>query len=252
MIPLSRYLALMCVLSIWTIAAGCGDGQDEVNGRCCDLCHPGTYMKGFCSEKPSVCIPCEEGHFSDKYNMFDRCHECRSCQQDYAKKCTTTTDAICSCRSGFLCSNNACSKCEENKCVTGEKPNRTDSRGVNRLIKYSYTCEPQPSCPDNSYFDVKADVCKTHREGIDSIHLILGIGFVLLSLTLLMFLSLACIKNFRKHKAYNTPMEVLAVPTKASDFHLSKEECGFELIVQDESKNSNSFGPLHLEEVGTC
>lgn len=41
-------------------------------------------------------------------------------------------------------------------------------------------------------------------------------------------------------------MEVLAVSTRASDFHLSKEESGFELIVQDESKNSNSLGFLHL------
>ncbi|XP_068567813.1 tumor necrosis factor receptor superfamily member 5-like [Cebidichthys violaceus] len=246
MVPLSLFLAVVCALSIWTIAAGCGAKQDLVDGRCCDLCPPGTYMESFCSAQQLVCSPCKEGYFSDKYHLFDRCQECRSCQQDYAEKCTPTSNAKCLCRSGFLCSNNICSKCEENKCVTGEKLNRTDTTLGVGLIKYSYTCEPPPSCPDNTYFYVKENVCKTHREGIDLIHLLLGIGFVFLSLTLLVFLSYACIKSLRKRKAYNNPTEVLAVSTNASDFHLSKEESGLELIVQDESKNNISLGFLHL------
>ncbi|KAM6947909.1 tumor necrosis factor receptor superfamily member 6-like [Lycodopsis pacificus] len=170
MVPLSLSLAVMCVLSVWTIAAGCGDRQYLVDRICCDLCPPGTHRQSVCSKQQSVCIPCEDGYYSDQYQLFDRCEECRSCQQDYAEKCTPTTNANCSCRSGFLCSNNICSKCEENKCVTGEKLKRTD----------------------------------------------------------------------------NNPTEVLAVSTNASDFHLSKEESGLELIVQDELKNSNSLGFLHL------
>lgn len=51
------------------------------------------------------------------------------CSTEYAEKCTPTTDAKCSCRNGFLCSNNACSKCEEKKCVTGEKVKRTGENG---------------------------------------------------------------------------------------------------------------------------
>lgn len=39
----------------------------------------GTYMEGFCSQK--VCLPCKKGFFSHKYNLFDTCEECRSCQQ---------------------------------------------------------------------------------------------------------------------------------------------------------------------------
>lgn len=48
---------------------------------------------------------------------------------EYAEKCTATTNANCSCHSGFLCSNNICSKCEENKCAAGYKPMRTGKNG---------------------------------------------------------------------------------------------------------------------------
>ncbi|KAA8593353.1 hypothetical protein FQN60_009469 [Etheostoma spectabile] len=174
----SLSLAVIFVLSIWNLehTSGCVDGQDEIDGQCCDLCSPGTYLKDYCTKhQQTVCSPCEEGYFSDRRNMFDRCEECRSCQQEYTVKCTLTTNANCSCRSGFLCSNNVCSECEENKCITGEKLKRTD----------------------------------------------------------------------------NTPTEILAVSTNASDFHLSKEESGYNLIMQDESKNSNSFALLHLEKVFT-
>ncbi|XP_044072339.1 tumor necrosis factor receptor superfamily member 18 [Siniperca chuatsi] len=278
MIPLSLSLAVICVLSIWNIeyAAGCGNGQAEINGRCCDLCPPGEHMKEFCSEhQKTVCIPCEEGYYSNHYNIFDRCEKCQSCQQEYAQKCTPTTNANCACRSGFLCSNNICSNCEENKCVMGEKPKRTVSSSGKGFIKYSYQCEP--SCTDNAYFDAKEDVCKPrtqcselrlaeqfpgnkthnavcvgyemHRNGGDFIHVFLGIGFVLLSLTLLVCLSYTCIKNLRKNKIYNNPIEIITGSTNTNDFHLSKEESGLGLIVQDESRNSNSFGLLHLEKV---
>ncbi|XP_029288111.1 LOW QUALITY PROTEIN: tumor necrosis factor receptor superfamily member 5-like [Cottoperca gobio] len=252
MIPVSLSLAVLCILNIWTIeyAAGCGE-QYEKDGRCCDQCAPGQYMKDFCKEnQQTICSPCEEGTYSQQFNLFDRCEKCRSCQHKYNEKCTATTNTNCSCNYGFLCSNNVCSECEENKCVTGETLKRTDSSLDTWLITYRYQCEP--SCADDTYFDAKDNLCKKDGDGIDFIHLILGIGFVLLSLTLLVFLSHTCMKSRRDHRAYNHPMEVLAVSTNASDFHLSKEESGRELIMQDESKNSNSIGLLHLEEVGTC
>ncbi|XP_059186286.1 tumor necrosis factor receptor superfamily member 18 [Centropristis striata] len=258
MIPLSLPLAVTCLLTIWNIeyAAGCGDRQMEVDGKCCNMCPPGTYMKELCTKyKQTVCVSCEDQYFSDKYNLFDRCEECRSCQQEYTEKCTHTTNGNCSCRSGFLCSNNACSKCEENKCVNGEKLKRTDSASF-ELTEYSYQCEPL--CPDNAYYIVKGGICKLHRDGGASSHWVLGIGFVLLSLSFFVFLSYVCIKKQWKQKTYNHPKEVLAVstptttttitPTTTTDFHLSKEESGLELVIQDESKNNNSLGFLRLEE----
>ncbi|XP_038553130.1 tumor necrosis factor receptor superfamily member 18 isoform X1 [Micropterus salmoides] len=274
MIPLSLSLAVICVLSFWTIeyAAGCGDQQTLINGRCCNLCLPGTYMTAFCSEhQQTVCNTCEEGYYSSHPNVFDRCEECQSCQQGYTQKCMPTTNANCSCHFGFLCSNNLCSHCEENKCVTGEKLKRTVTSSSKGLIKYSYQCEP--SCPDNAYFDVKEDVCKprtqcsiekfpgnkshnavcfeheTHIKGGDFISVLLGIGFVLLSLTLLVFLSHAFIKNLRKQNSHNNPIDIVTGFTSTNDFHLSKEESGLGLIMKDESMNRNSFCLLHLEKV---
>nr|XP_020453771.1 tumor necrosis factor receptor superfamily member 9-like [Monopterus albus] len=201
-------------------------------------------MVEFCSEhQKTICSPCKEGYFASEFNMFDRCEKCQSCQHEYGEKCTPTTDATCSCRSGFLCSNSVCSICEENKCVTGEKVKKTEMSSGAGLIKYSYHCEP--ACPGNKTHD---SVCKIHAEkqenGDGSLHVIFGIGFVLSSLILLVFLLYACIKHTRKLRADNNP--VLRVLTSTSDFHLSKEESGLHFIVTDECKDSNSFGQLHV------
>ncbi|XP_018542221.1 tumor necrosis factor receptor superfamily member 5 isoform X2 [Lates calcarifer] len=269
MVPLRCLLAVTYVLSVWTTGytKRCGEGQAHVGEICCDRCPPGEKVKEFCTERmKTVCVPCVEGKFSDKYSIFDRCNECRSChgkdKKEYAENCTRTTDAKCSCHSGFLCSDNVCSTCVENKCVAGERPIQTVSTGG----KYLYDCKP--ACPAHEYLDVKMDICKpriqcsalglaelfpgnkTHNSvcdvyatGGDSIRVILSIGFVLLSLSLVLFLSSVCIKNLRKHRTKNNP--VLAVSANTCDFHLSKEESGLQLIIQDENKDSNGFSNLH-------
>ncbi|XP_068170823.1 tumor necrosis factor receptor superfamily member 5-like [Antennarius striatus] len=276
MIVVSPSLAALCVLSFWTIGytAGCRDGQAEVDGRCCDPCPPGKYMKEFCSKNhQTICEPCEDGYYSSNYTMFDRCEKCHSCQQKYEEKCTLTTNSKCSCHSGFLCSNHICSKCEENKCVIGEKARTVVSSGV----EYSYLCEPL--CPDSEYFDVKEEICKPRaqcsllglveqfpgnktrnsicdggeRQNHDGVitHMILVMCFVLLCITLLVFLSRACRKNIRKRQPCNNPINVAAVSSSAPNFHLSKEESGLQLIIQVESKCSDSLDELDLEKVKT-
>ncbi|CAJ1050596.1 tumor necrosis factor receptor superfamily member 18 [Xyrichtys novacula] len=253
---------------------GCGERQHRVDGRCCDLCPPGTYVEKFCSQhRQTICTPCKKGTYSDQYHILDTCEECQSCQE-YTEKCTPTTNANCSCRPDFLCSNSVCSKCEENKCVTGERPKRTDKPKGKWLIEYSYQCEPL--CPDTEYFDVKKNVCKpltqcsvfglaerfpgnkTHNSvcegerpgnGGDFVYVILSVGFVFLSLTLLIMLSYVCVKNLRKHKQGDKPSDLTAPSTNTSDFHLSKEESGLQLISQDNSKHSDSFCDLQLESL---
>ncbi|XP_069546678.1 tumor necrosis factor receptor superfamily member 18 isoform X1 [Brachyistius frenatus] len=181
---------------------------------------------------------------------------------EYDQKCTLTSNAICACRAGFLCSNNICSICEENKCITGEKVKRTAvNSSVVGLVQYSYQCEPL--CPRNAYFDANKDICKPwtqcsavglaerfpgnkthdsicdipelHRD--DRVHVILGIGFVLFSLTILLFLCYTCVKKLRKHTENNDPIHV--VSTDTYDVHLSKEESGLNLIILNESKDSS-------------
>ncbi|XP_030274896.1 tumor necrosis factor receptor superfamily member 18 [Sparus aurata] len=250
----------------------------EVEGRCRNMCPPGEFLKELYTEQNgTVCSPCETGSYSSEYTMFGKCEKCLSCPQEYVEKCTATTNAKCRCSSGFLCSNNVCSSCVENKCVTGERPNKTviAKSLVDGFEEYSYHCEP--ICPDNSYYERKDAVCKlrtqcaiiglaelfpgnkTHNSVCDRgvsfindggiIHMIVGIGFVLVSLTLLVLLSYACMKKLIKHKPKNNPINVVAVSANTSEYHLSKEESGCQLIIQDESKHSDSLGHLNLENV---
>ncbi|KAM4589070.1 tumor necrosis factor receptor superfamily member 18 [Odontesthes bonariensis] len=264
----SMAILLLCVLSFWTTgqARRCGDRQEEIDGHCCDMCPPGTFLEKYCSEvDQTVCSPCKEGYYSDKYNIFTICEECQQCPQGYSEKCTSTTSGTCSCQSGFLCSNNNCSKCEKNNCQIWENPKRTGVSSDFGLTTYLYKCEPK--CRGHEYFDVKEDICKprtqcsagglaerisgneTHNSVCYSpetqrgfTYVTLCIGFVLLSLSLSVFVLYTCSKKLRKHKA-NKPVQV--VPAKTSDFHLSKEESGVQLTIQDEYKDSS--GPLHLD-----
>nr|XP_033939815.1 tumor necrosis factor receptor superfamily member 5-like isoform X2 [Pseudochaenichthys georgianus] len=221
MISLRLSLAVISALTCWTIvhAAGCGERQHQVDGRGCNKCPPGTYMKDYCTEKQqTVCRPCKEGFYSDQYNMFDRCEKCRSCLYE----------------------------CQENKCVKGEKPKKTEIALDAKMINYTYQCELLKEERPNLTSEPSPE---RRRDGVDYVPVILGIGFVLVSLTLLVFLSYACVKNLKKYRAHNYPKEVLEVSINTSDSRLSKEESGSVLIMQDESKN-NSIGPLCLEEVG--
>ncbi|KAG7244421.1 hypothetical protein INR49_031289 [Caranx melampygus] len=133
------------------------------------MCPPGTYVFKPCSKtSKTVCKPCVDGFFSNEYTFFDRCEECRSCQHVYAEKCTLTTDAKCSCPHGFLCSDGVCSACVENKNVTGEELTTT---------------------------------VMMHSKGGDPIHVIVYISFLLVSLSLLVFLISVSIKKLRRIKA---------------------------------------------------
>ncbi|KAF3856209.1 hypothetical protein F7725_016932, partial [Dissostichus mawsoni] len=228
MISLRLSLEVISALSFWTIVhvAGCGEHQYQVDRRCCNKCPPGTYMKNYCTKvQQTVCRPCKEGFYSDKYHSFDRCEECRSCLYEYAEKCQNTTNANCSCHNGFLCSNNVCSECQVNKCVTGEKPKKTEIVLDAKMIKYTYQCELLKEERRNLTSEPSPE---RRRDGVDYVHVILGIGFVLVSLTLLVFLSYA----------YNYPKEVLAVSITTSDSRLSKEESGSMLIMQDDPRTT--------------
>ncbi|KAM9408765.1 tumor necrosis factor receptor superfamily member 18 isoform 2-T2 [Pholidichthys leucotaenia] len=243
-----------------------------MNGRCCDKCSPGTYLREYCTESTkTVCNPCPENHFMDIYHAFDRCKPCQSCSQEHALKCVATRNANCSCHPGFLCSNNICSTCVENPCAIFQKAKRTESPSGEGMIKYSYNCEDL--CTDMHFFDEKEKSCKprtqcgalgraewfpgnkTHnsvcerlveRDVRDSIHVILGVCVVLLSLNLLLFLSYTCIKNLMKHRASHTPSP--EVSPNICDFHLPKEESGLMFIKVDAEEYSYS-DQLDLEKI---
>ncbi|XP_029990740.1 tumor necrosis factor receptor superfamily member 18 [Sphaeramia orbicularis] len=266
----SLYLVVICLLNINTFgyATSCNDQQEMVSGRCCDKCQPGQFAEELCSEhRQTVCSPCPEGYFANTSNVLDRCEKCQDCQES-SEKCTSTTDAKCSCRSGFLCSNDMCTKCVENRCVAGQKLTKT-SRNFSHVTQYTYGCES--ICPDDkTYFDEKDNTCKTHTQcralGLvelfpgnkthdavcwfpdvpkseqragDSFHVILSIAIVSLSLSLLVFFCFTCVKNLKKLKKDTNP-DRTAHSLNHADFHLSKEESGLQLIIQDEVKAIDS------------
>ncbi|XP_075872883.1 tumor necrosis factor receptor superfamily member 18 isoform X2 [Nelusetta ayraudi] len=214
--PLSLCLLLSCVLNAWADSR-CGPTQEERNHGCCDKCLPGQYLGKMCTESEKTkCEWCMDGHFAELHNMFDRCTKCRSCQQVYAENCTSTTNAKCSCRKGFLCSNKDCSECEESKCPAWEQMEWTEPLDEERSTR-NYKCEPM--CATHEYFDEKQYVCKPRTQCSA-----LGLN-----------------DEFPGNKTHNSictsPDNNPTVFTKASDAQLSQEECGMKLIIMDESIN---------------
>ncbi|XP_028303398.1 tumor necrosis factor receptor superfamily member 11B-like [Gouania willdenowi] len=264
----SMVIPLVWIQCFWIVGHvnGCGNLQTEMEGRCCDKCSPGTYLDKFCSENyQTTCAPCKEGSFADEYHSYDRCVECDSCQQVYEKNCTPTTNAVCACYPGFLCSNSICSHCQKNKCVAGESLKKTVVSSGLELQEYTYRCVDL--CLMDEYFDEKSNLCKPrkqcHAYGLieqlprnkthdsvcyrletkryegDSILTSLVCGFVLLSVTFLLFASYNLIKKLRKHRAKKNP--ILEVTVNTDNFHLPKEESGLQFIIQDESDDSSSL-----------
>ncbi|XP_045151422.1 tumor necrosis factor receptor superfamily member 5 [Echinops telfairi] len=89
-------------------AEPCNQGQYQVNGRCCDLCQPGTILMSDCAEgistdcptsnSDTICKSCPDGFFSNMSSAYDKCHPWTSCRtQDLAevKAGTTMSDALC-------------------------------------------------------------------------------------------------------------------------------------------------------------
>ncbi|XP_072309021.1 tumor necrosis factor receptor superfamily member 18 [Eucyclogobius newberryi] len=215
------YLQLFCALNVTGLILKCSDQQQKMNGMCCNKCPAGHYLDQTCtSTRQTLCKPCPDGHFSDSPSVFDRCEECDSCERDYAQKCTPTTNAKCSCGSGFLCSDNFCFTCEKDNCVRGEKHKRTDIVDVAKnRTKYTYKCEPL--CADHKYIDEKKNVCipiiqcsalglveifagnKTHNaicqsHEIQMLYMVVMSGFVFLLVTIVVVFSYHSAKRMKK------------------------------------------------------
>ncbi|XP_016892162.1 tumor necrosis factor receptor superfamily member 18 [Cynoglossus semilaevis] len=267
-----KSLLLLPLLGFWRVnAGGCGDLQAEINGRCCDMCPPGEHVEVFCTrDRPTVCRPCGNGSFSNNYTVFDRCEKCQTCQQEYEEKCTATTDAKCLCDFGFLCSDNQCSSCEENKCVPGEKLKRREVTNGTVVTQYLYQCEP--ACPDHTYYDDQDQTCRPRTQcsalGLDELFsgnkshnsvcdiqglkngnlvpMILGLSFAVFSVCFLVpfLLAVAYRRNLWRRKS--NYLAELMVRHDVTNFHLSKEESGHQLVLQDETKDDNNPAQLHL------
>ncbi|XP_041743458.1 tumor necrosis factor receptor superfamily member 18 isoform X1 [Coregonus clupeaformis] len=259
------HMTVICLLYFWTMALAadqqCKDSYEK-DGKCCELCPPGTFLKKQCTASTKTdCGDCPVGSYSESNDLFEDCQPCLKCQHGYTRVCTTTANTNCVCGSGFLCSDHECSKCEKEKiCRKGEELKRTGSR------EYTWKCVP---CPNNTYSDTEHGHCKlltqcgahglvvifpgnkTHnskcgihaagnKEDGGSIQLILAIGSFFFTVTLLAFLTHACIRIIRhkKPEAMNCPATSISITSPdICGCPLSKEESGGQLIQQVETKD---------------
>ncbi|CAB1353388.1 unnamed protein product [Coregonus sp. 'balchen'] len=150
------HMTVICLLYFWTMALAadqqCKDSYEK-DGKCCELCPPGTFVKKQCTASTKTdCGDCPVGSYSESNDLFEDCQPCLKCQHGYTRVCTTTANTNCVCGSGFLCSDHECSKCEKEKiCRKGEELKRTGSR------EYTWKCVP---CPNNTYSDTEHGHCK--------------------------------------------------------------------------------------------
>ena len=70
----------------------------------CAVCPPGTFLDRKCTKRrDAVCLPCPQGTYSDKYNLFPSCKICKHCRrfEDITQICNATQNNICGdCRLG--------------------------------------------------------------------------------------------------------------------------------------------------------
>ncbi|XP_020789796.2 tumor necrosis factor receptor superfamily member 18 isoform X2 [Boleophthalmus pectinirostris] len=213
------FFQLLSVLTLTGLILTCSEQQKEINGHCCNRCPAGEYLVSVCSKtNQTICNKCPSGTYSDSPTLFDRCEKCSSCEHEYGQKCTPTTNAICSCGIGFLCSDKLCSSCEKVKCSRWEKPKTTD---VSTNDKFKYECEP--ICLDHQYYDEKKNICmpitqcsahgldevfagnKTHdaicqSQDMQKIFMVVIAGFVLVLITIIAVLSYHLAKCIKKIK----------------------------------------------------
>ncbi|XP_037836463.1 tumor necrosis factor receptor superfamily member 5 isoform X2 [Kryptolebias marmoratus] len=95
------------------------------NGRCCDRCPSGQYVKPKCSDTNETnCVDCPQGFFTDTENHLLKCLECRKCDHKNGKPattCTTKTNTVCECKAGFFCSSDICDHCQhQTPCPLGK------------------------------------------------------------------------------------------------------------------------------------
>ncbi|XP_062402245.1 tumor necrosis factor receptor superfamily member 18 [Sardina pilchardus] len=137
------------LISVWIVllcegrSQKCPEGQYVVRGsEDCQPCHPPKYFM-------------ESGS----------CHKCRTCEQEVAQSCTSTSNAKCSCRPGFNCDESDCERCVKlPHCRKGEELKREGN------YKFSYFCQP---CTNTSYSDTENGICKPftkcHSQGFNTV-----------------------------------------------------------------------------------
>ncbi|KAM9035291.1 tumor necrosis factor receptor superfamily member 14-like [Sarcophilus harrisii] len=94
--------------------------QHEVDGECCYPCHSGYKLHGMCSiMRGTMCVPCDPGTYTAHENVLKKCFQCKVCDPELGlvtrRECSSTSNTVCSCSSGYFCTDTKDDNCE--KCV---------------------------------------------------------------------------------------------------------------------------------------
>ncbi|XP_017328737.1 tumor necrosis factor receptor superfamily member 23 isoform X1 [Ictalurus punctatus] len=89
--------------------------KDNNSVRCCKKCPLGQRMRTRCSNlSDTVCTSCRRDLYMDEYNQELECKRCSQCTKEhmvYKKNCSSVSDAVCDCESGYKCNSKPCTDC---------------------------------------------------------------------------------------------------------------------------------------------
>uniref|UniRef100_A0A674MZ77 TNFR-Cys domain-containing protein n=1 Tax=Takifugu rubripes TaxID=31033 RepID=A0A674MZ77_TAKRU len=137
------------------------DQYPSKTGGCCGRCGAGSYVEAECDgNRPTKCAKCEHGFYTATKNHMKSCHLCRVCSsnsnQRTLKECSPQEDTVCTCTTGFYCSNHKCEHCQPVlHCPPGE--------GVTSLASHTNNTVCAP-CKDGTYSNVTdfSSPCRQH------------------------------------------------------------------------------------------
>ncbi|KAM9723889.1 tumor necrosis factor receptor superfamily member 19 [Menidia menidia] len=79
------------------------------------MCLPGQHMVRRQSENCEIeCVTCKGNRFSASHNVEQSCFVCETCEKpnmELKTNCTATSNAVCTCKAGFKCSDQVCTEC---------------------------------------------------------------------------------------------------------------------------------------------
>ncbi|XP_073704037.1 uncharacterized protein [Garra rufa] len=220
-----------------------------------DLCDAGFHKSG------SMCHPCSPGFFTDQKNREGSCHRCfQNCipvfNMKVVKNCTSTSDVVCRCREGYICSSTDryTRRCDSCVPVSTRVPSSTSADVPSSTTSTTSTIS---STTSSSIGRVEN---KQSENGV-VVWILCGLSFVMLSIIILtLFLRLCrkkekeCFKHFVRQcslgnievDSETTPPASLPDEQPVTPNH--NADCSFHQPISSEQAvpPASNLGPLHI------
>lgn len=124
----------------------------------CQQCPPGTFVAQHCTkERPTVCAPCPDLHYTHYWNYLEKCLYCNVIcgeRQVEVQQCNATHNRACQCQEGFHAEMEFC--VQHSECPPGS--------GVVKLGSPSENTQCR-ACPRGSFSSSSSSTepCRTHQ-----------------------------------------------------------------------------------------